>query len=1037
MKDSQRLLLVLEAILLTCLCILIIGVSVRLAALPAKRSSNPLPFNEQESTSRRYIGSTTCALPDRMLNSVAATSLTASSNAGSSRLGSSSAPIVGPTGPFDANVTCTPLQNVPAYDRILTWYGVQTDGPNTSGVVTIDMYTRNATQILNYMYQSPLNYTGICLQLDNPTGETVGQGKPPNYAAYIDEMVNLIAGIPIKYRVGFHAVVEDDATWQIVYGTPPVYAQTGCGKDGSQCTFTNYCTNSDPTFADNLCPPPSSAASCQKCSWWDWKPEISNCALSTNGTTTCSNPVTSGPKSGYGVPGSGPVGVRNNCSSPAGSKYPQLDPSASNTCPLGAPDNDPGLCQKCFFTYPSGQTHASNCSNTAAGCPGMPLASASTLVQVSSASPPCSSTPQPPYGVPWDPKNYGFNNYCWYESANSVAVSGNPAGGMPTVFPDLNSLPGERFAVQTSVTNVYGGGPVPCVAGSTVPCPSITSGGPPDFQANGQPYQTLALLPSNGESVCVYKAAGPAAAGAGYPDGCPGNMSRLAWYICYVNAKLRQKGSQQQVSMMNWDAEGNGNTGLQCATFQFLYGVRQFGTLEDVRPRVFDPVKSAPGSAVTTPVPWILYQNGAAGLASDTATSNPGGTQCGYWAQALVNTGARTVVEPNTVTASNLPGVHTYSDMAVFQAAPEYYWFNGEDMGGVANGGKEVIENHGIMKSLSEAGFLGCPQSAAGKPGVDAKCGCRRTVYESYAHKSEGGNLILDVLEALYDKINNPSNPLDKTTGEIAKTTPTFSIEHLGDVNNPLDFGECINAQNFDSQLQGPGCTLNSKCGVRCGVANFFGNWTENCFKQFLDGFTIRYGAKSVMIYDGGFLPKAWLPPNPPAPAQPFITTPNISVPKTVLSLPMTVNPTCVQTDVVVCDCDAASIASPATGTPSTAFPTHTPSHAAPATGTPSAAFPTHAPSHAAPATGTPSAAFPTHAPSHALPNLVPSRAIPGASFLSPAYAPSVEPLAGDEKKKLSDSAIGAIAAASAAVVVASLVTFFILKNRKNRPKYL
>ena len=159
MKDSQRLLLVLEAILLTCLCILIIGVSVRLAALPAKRSSNPLPFNEQESTSRRYIGSTTCALPDRMLNSVAATSLTASSNAGSSRLGSSSAPIVGPTGPFDANVTCTPLQNVPAYDRILTWYGVQTDGPNTSGVVTIDMYTRNATQILNYMYQSPLNYT--------------------------------------------------------------------------------------------------------------------------------------------------------------------------------------------------------------------------------------------------------------------------------------------------------------------------------------------------------------------------------------------------------------------------------------------------------------------------------------------------------------------------------------------------------------------------------------------------------------------------------------------------------------------------------------------------------------------------------------------------------------------------------------------------------------------------------------------------------------------------------------------------------------
>jgi hypothetical protein len=315
-----------------------------------------------------------------------------------------------------------------------------------------------------------------------------------------------------------------------------------------------------------------------------------------------------------------------------------------------------------------------------------------------------------------------------------------------------------------------------------------------------------------------------------------------------INAKLRalEKTTgtpQQRISMMNWDAENNGPTGATCATFQFLYALRQFGVSEDVHP---------PTGTDRTPTQWTLFQNGKGGLRS--AGGYDVKQPCGYWSQTPIDVGA-TQASKNTTA-----GVSTYGEMAVFQAAPEYYWFDkGEDTGN--NSSKQTSPtpavpgaNNGLEPYLTAAGYVGCWQSSPDKAEADYKCGCRRTVYETYAHVDNGGTRLIDeALAPIYDEY--------AVTGKdgVMTETPTFSIEHLGTQNSADDFGYCVNSSNFCKGENGNACTLDPKCMMRCGVANFFGNFTEDCFVQFLNSFSNTYKPPSLLVYDAGFIPASWI----------------------------------------------------------------------------------------------------------------------------------------------------------------------------------
>jgi hypothetical protein len=360
-------------------------------------------------------------------------------------------------------------------------------------------------------------------------------------------------------------------------------------------------------------------------------------------------------------------------------------------------------------------------------------------------------------------------------------------------------------------------------------------------------------------------------------------MSRLAWYCAFVNAALRNMGSQQRI--MNWDAEGNGPTGLQCANFQFLYAMRQYGVLDDVNPTIqVDGVMKAQ--------PWTLFENGSSTKTNGAGYANPSGTACGYWDTTDINLGP----VRETVTSGSLK---TYGDMAVFEAAPEFYWLDGVGLSELGNapdtlpgqvpGANAGATGHGLWSPLIRAGYTGCPQSSPGKTDIDLACGCRKTIYATYSRVDNGGLGLINALDPLYTALTQPTNT---SSGMFA--TPAFSLEHVGDntTSNTVDFGECINAANFctfasgSTELGNQWCAADPKCAVRCGVMAAFGTWTEQCFRQFLDTFVKKYQLPnrkrgSVMVYDAGFIPKTWLTSSAmvfnPYGLTEFVTSPSLS----------------------------------------------------------------------------------------------------------------------------------------------------------------
>lgn len=507
----------------------------------------------------------------------------------------------------------------------LTWYGIVT--PDI--VVDAPTYLTNAATIINYMVQSPIPYKGLLLQLDPPTGANTHSGKPANYATDVDLMAHVIAGVPLGYRVGFHAVLEADATWQISEST---------------------------------------------------------------------------------------------------------------------------------ILQPDGR-------------------SPYDLASVASVNPKLARA--------------GFGGTAWHGGAGAADAGTSP----------------DYSAYQSLFTGWF-----PGQSPSTGACP---------YKISGASASTSA--PSADDL--------PGA----WPSGCPGNVARLAWYCCLVNARLRQLGSPQRVTMLNWDQEGNGPVGLTCGLYQFLYALEQYGTPEDIYPEI------ATKDGAMTRGPWVTFLNGGPDL--DNTVAYGKNDACQSWSSARFGT---------PITLSGGRRITTFGQAVTSKGAPEFYWFKGEDMGSVQALGP--AGRFGMLPQLWQLGLAGCYQSALGKEGYDKDCGCRATVYQHFANQP------LKLLEALA--------PLyDPRAAAIANSTPTFSIEHLGNTTSTLNYDTCINSLNFCAQAvdkddnRNTTCWSDAKCAAAsCGVANFFGVWDELPFRTFLAEFARRYNAPSLMVYDAGFVPVYWLP---------------------------------------------------------------------------------------------------------------------------------------------------------------------------------
>lgn len=328
--------------------------------------------------------------------------------------------------------------------------------------------------------------------------------------------------------------------------------------------------------------------------------------------------------------------------------------------------------------------------------------------------------------------------------------------------------------------------------------------------------------------------------------GCPNNIAKAAWWVLLVNRLARQQvaatgaalKTAQQISVIGFETEAQGPGGIvTCDLFSFFYAMIQFGaTQEDLYPAGLQ---------------FIFCANvGYAGRGSDLfdPKSFP---ECSQWGQYQMTDCAGTT--------------HTFKDLVTYMAAPEYYWFAGQDMSGAGTFNTTTkIANNAELPFLQASGYLPCYQSGAVKPGRDDNCACRDTIYEKLAHVDHADERLLDMFDGLYSSLVPP------VPSDLHTTIPTFSIEHLGPANKWDVFAKCLNSMNFSKDyltakddagnaVPGFDCAFNANCQPSCGVANVFGNWTELCFKYFLDKFVATYGYTNVMVYDAGFIPEAWL----------------------------------------------------------------------------------------------------------------------------------------------------------------------------------
>lgn len=383
----------------------------------------------------------------------------------------------------------------------------------------------------------------------------------------------------------------------------------------------------------------------------------------------------------------------------------------------------------------------------------------------------------------------------------------------PRTILSPKTMPGKPF--NLTVNNTWYGG-----SGEIVAAPPGTA---PEMQA-------AAAAVYNGFNVCPWKVGIPGEPDD-WPTGCPANVSRAAWYVCLVNALLQQSGSAQRITAMVWDTEGNGPVGIDCTIAQFMLAVDKFSYWPGMKPAL-----DRYGGK------WLVQMNGGFTLDNSVVSYQPQKTACGYFQTVPLSPQAQAIS----------PSYKTLNDIVNIRAAGEQYWYNGQDLGGAAC---MPMDRGNIAPTIASWGLAPCIQSAPGKPGYDYECGCRETVYSLYGAADDGGTGIMDVLHPLWDFI--------QTT--LPTTTPTFSIEHLGSTTDPSQFDECINSQNFCGFMGGEKktsnwqCMADASCTKRCGTMNAFGTFTELCFKQFLDNFVKKYKATSVMVYDMGFVPNAWM----------------------------------------------------------------------------------------------------------------------------------------------------------------------------------
>lgn len=389
--------------------------------------------------------------------------------------------------------------------------------------------------------------------------------------------------------------------------------------------------------------------------------------------------------------------------------------------------------------------------------------------------------------------------------------------------------------------------------------------GPVTDVATGYPYQFPAAPEYNGVNFCPYKPP------VNIP-GCPSATSRVAWIVMMINRIIRQMyfpdtGNKSlkpvnQITSLIVETEWGGPTPPPCFVFEFLFALCEFsgGKMEDIQPA---------GSQ------WTFFINAGPAADGPSTVGSKAGPDCQDWASYRYG-----------------DMTQTFGELVEYFGAPEFYWFNGEDGTGpvsaeaVANKywsvpgtQKDIVAASQVgratptssfvpwstssihtLMGLAEAGIIGCPQSGTNAVLRDVACGCRNTVYDIFGFQDDGDEKLLKVMGPAFNRyVSNNAQ------------APTFSIEHLGSNASNNDFSNvCIANVGFCKELWGSSgaagvACLQDGCNAKCGVANLFGRWNEDCFKSFLDKYVATWmsdvppAARNVIVYDAEFIPQEWL----------------------------------------------------------------------------------------------------------------------------------------------------------------------------------